>query len=79
MSFVYTEISTGGVVNRYVMKEPFQMIIYWIVSLSTENFRHAWKQMRSNKRAPGIDGVTVDQFPDSFPELWPQRRSDLYD
>ncbi len=23
MSFVYTEISTGGVVNRYVMKEPF--------------------------------------------------------
>ena len=45
----------------------------------TENVRQAWKQVWSNKGAPGIDGVTVEQFPDSFRKLWPQIRSDLFE
>jgi len=47
--------------------------------LSAENIRRAWKQVRANKGAPGIDGITVEQFPDIFRELWPKIRSNLFE
>jgi RNA-directed DNA polymerase len=59
------------------MKEPFSNDHLLERILSTENIRSAWKQVQANKGAPGIDGVTVDQFPDTFRKLWPQIRSDL--
>jgi len=57
------------------MKEPFSKDHLLGCILSTENVRQAWKQVGSNKGVPGIDGVTVEQFPDSFHGLWPQIRS----
>lgn len=32
-----------------------------------ENMHRAWQQVRSNKGAAGIDGITIDDFP-----LWAQ-------
>ena len=31
--------------------------------LSRQNLQRAWEQVKSNRGAPGVDGITVDQFP----------------
>ena len=79
MSFVYTVNPNGGVVYRRAVEEPFSNHQLLERILSAENIRRAWKQVRANKGAPGIDGVTVEQFPDSYRELWPQIRSNLFE
>jgi RNA-directed DNA polymerase len=79
MSFVYTVNPNGGVVYKRAVEVPFSKSHLLERILSAENIRRAWKQVRANKGAPGIDGVTVDQFPDTFRELWPQIRSNLFE
>lgn len=32
--------------------------------LDPENLRRAWRQVKANRGAPGIDGMTIEQFPD---------------
>ena len=34
--------------------------------LSPDNLKKAWKRVRSNKGAPGIDGLTIDKFQEHF-------------
>jgi RNA-directed DNA polymerase len=75
MSFVRTVNPNGGVVYRRVMEEPSSNNQLLERILSTENVRCAWKQVRANKGAPGIDGVTVEEFPFTFRECWPELRS----
>jgi RNA-directed DNA polymerase len=79
MSFVYTVNPNGGVVYKRAEEVPFSKSHLLERILSAENIRRAWKQVRSNKGAPGIDGVTVEQFPDTFRELWPKIRSNLFE
>ena len=33
-------------------------------ALTRENLQRAWEQVKANHGAPGIDGMTVEQFPD---------------
>lgn len=79
MSLVRTVNPNGGVVCRRSAEKPFSNDHLLERILSTENVRLAWKQVRANKGSPGIDGITVEQFPDTFRELWPKIRSSLFE
>ncbi|WP_203525170.1 hypothetical protein GL267_014475 [Acidithiobacillus ferrianus] len=43
--------------------------------LDRENLRRALKQVRRNKGAPGIDGMSVDELPEYLKQHWPGIRA----
>lgn len=45
--------------------------------LAPENLTEAWKRVKANKGAPGIDGRTVEAFPDFHREHWRRIRQAL--
>jgi len=39
--------------------------------LDTGNMHRAWKQVKRNGGSPGVDGITIDQFPQLVRSRWP--------
>ena len=74
---VRTVNPNGGVVYRRAVEEQFSNDQLLERILSVENVGEAWRQVRANKGAPGIDGITVEDFPLTFRERWPEIRSAL--
>jgi len=47
--------------------------------LSPANLKRAWRRVKSNRGAPGIDGMPIDDFPAYAREHWPAIRQTLSD
>ncbi len=63
MSDLNTRTPSGGdVTQRIGMKPAFSEDLLEQV-LNSENLQAAWKRVRANKGAAGIDGMTIDEFP----------------
>jgi RNA-directed DNA polymerase len=47
--------------------------------VSSDNMEIAWKRVRANRGAAGIDGTTIDEFPALMREEWPRTSTSLLD
>ncbi len=67
----------GGATIRFVsgVSDPNLHLLERI--LSTENVRTAWERVKANKGAPGVDNVSIDQFPDRFRPQWNNIRKSI--
>ena len=68
---------TRGVPMRRVTEppDPNDHLLEWI--LSRENMRKAWKRVKANKGAAGVDHMTIADFPAFCRENWDCIRASL--
>lgn len=77
MSFHDTLNPTGEVPVERVMDRPTPEPHLLERILSRENMAWAWKRVSANKGAPGVDGITIEQFPDHTRPRWKAIRESL--
>jgi len=67
----------GGAANRRVMEDrPLEPVSVECV-VKRDNILSAWKQVRANKGAPGIDGITIEEFPVYAHDNWKRIKQSL--
>lgn len=79
MSSPDTKPQTRGVTERHVVDtpDPNEHLLERI--LSRENMQAAWKRVKANKGAPGIDKMSVAKYPAHAREHWDGVRESLMD
>ncbi len=74
-SELQTEESVSAAVEKPALSMTSENLMERIVDQA--NLETAWKNVRANRGAPGPDGVTLDQFPETFRPQWPAIRRQL--
>lgn len=63
MSHLNTRTPTGDDVTQRIDQKPAFSNDLFEQVLHPANLLQAWKQVRANKGAAGVDGMTIDDFP----------------
>jgi RNA-directed DNA polymerase len=67
----------GGMPLRRVMEEPNPNENLLERILSRENMHNAWKRVKANNGVPGIDNMSIDDFPEFARAHWDRIRESL--
>ena len=78
MSSNNTTKPTGGAHMRHVMESSDPNVNLLEQILSRDNVRQAWKRVKANKGAPGIDKMSIDDFPEFARTHWESIRDSLF-
>ena len=70
MSSDATKNPPGGAGTRHVMERHSLNLISVAQVLERENLQKAWKQVKANKGAPGIDNISIEEFPEYAFRHW---------
>lgn len=70
---------TGGAEARRGDTEPALHVELMERILAADNLRRAWKQVKANRDAPGIDGMRIEDFPAYARGHWLAIRQALLD
>ena len=68
---------TGGTGPRRVIERRSLGLISAEGVVKRDNMLSAWKQVRANKGAPGIDGISIEEFPKYAHENWERIKQSL--
>jgi len=77
MSSHDTKNPPGGVNMGHVMESPNPKDHLLERILSRENMLKAWKRVKANKGAPGIDHMSIEEFPEFARKNWDSVRESL--
>ncbi len=70
---------TGGAEDRRRVMQPALRDVLMEGIVAADNMRRAWRQVRRNRGAPGIDGMRIEDFPAYARGHWPTIRQALLD
>lgn len=77
MSFRNT-VNPSGVVPLERVVQPLNPDKHLLERiLAKENVAEAWKQVKANRGASGVDGITVDKFPEHTRSHWSEIRQSI--
>lgn len=70
---------TGGAEDRRRVMQPALHDVLMEGIVAADNMRRAWRQVRRNRGAPGIDGMGIEDFPAYARGHWPAIRQAVLD
>jgi RNA-directed DNA polymerase len=77
MSSEATKNPPGGVDTRHVMEGHSLDSVTVMHVVQKDNMQKAWKQVKANKGAPGVDNMTIEEFPEYVFTHWEEIKTAL--